>query len=173
MSQGGGHPSKAKLIPFVLTPQFKKLDVTDLAAVETWIEEIAQEFDGIDGLVSCAGIVMPQPRLHELDLKKFAKVIDVNMYGTVYFDTVVLRHFMKQNAAKRAQPKGGYAILNMGSKGSVEGLPGSPDYTASKHAVLGLTKVISKDYAADGVRANCLCPGLVSFFDHPSQQDYV
>jgi NAD(P)-dependent dehydrogenase (short-subunit alcohol dehydrogenase family) len=129
-----------------------------MAAIETWLDEISLANDGIDGLVCCAGIVIPCPKLHEMKMNQFTKIIDVNMYGTVYFNMVVLRHFMRQNEAKRTKPQGGYTILNMGSKGSVEGLPGSPAYTASKHAVLGLTRVVAKDYAADGVRCNCLCP---------------
>ena len=138
--------------------QFRKLDVTDMAAIESWLDEVSQAYDGIDGLVCCAGIVIPSPRLHEMNMNHFTKIIDVNQYGTVYFNTVVLRHFIKQNEAKRSRPPGGYTILNMGSKGSVEGLPSSPAYTASKHAVLGLTRVVAKDYAADGIRCNCLCP---------------
>lgn len=129
--------------------------------IEDWIDKLAQEHGAIHGLVCCAGIVIPSPRLHEMNMDHFRKIIDVNQYGTVNFNAVVLRHFMQQNARGDAPPKGGYTILNMGSKGSVEGLPSSPAYTASKHAVLGLTRVISKDYAADNVRCNCLCPGLI------------
>lgn len=130
--------------------------------IEEWLGELAQEHGAIHGLVSCAGIVIPSPRLHEMDMNHFRKIIDVNQYGTVNFNAVVLRHFMKQNQRGDTPPKGGYTILNMGSKGSVEGLPSSPAYTASKHAVLGLTRVIAKDYAADNVRCNCLCPGLIN-----------
>jgi len=68
---------------------------------------------------------------------------------------------MLQNKGGIQPPAGGYAIVNMGSKGAVDGLPKATSYTAAKHAVLGITRVISKDYATDNIRANCLCPGLI------------
>lgn len=84
--------------------------------------------------------------------------MDVNLNGTVYFNAALLRHFVEQNARKTGEQ---YTIVNFGSKGSVEGLPGAAAYTSAKHAVLGLTRVIAKDYASENVRVNCLCPGLI------------
>lgn len=91
------------------------MDVTDLEAMEAFVNEAKEALGPIHSLFSCAGIGVPGPRLHEMDMKSFRKTIDVNQYGTIYINQLVLRAMMEQNAAGVEKPKGGYTILNMGS----------------------------------------------------------
>ncbi|MCC5862416.1 MAG: 3-hydroxybutyrate dehydrogenase [Gammaproteobacteria bacterium] len=128
------------------------LDVTDEAAVDTVIDQLAARCDGIDVLVSNAGI-QHIAALTELDYADWQRVLRVHLDGSFLTSRACLRHM-------RAQGRGG-SILLMGSVHSKLASPLKAPYVTAKHGLIGLGRAIAREGAAYGVRANVICPGFV------------
>lgn len=120
------------------------LDVTD----QNSVDEVFGGLTRLDALVNCAGILL---RGQEYDIDVFAKVIDVNLTGTM-------------RCCLAAHPllaeKGG-AIVNTASMLSTFGGPLVPAYSASKGGVAQLTKALAGRWAEDGIRVNAIAPGWI------------
>ncbi len=119
---------------------------TSSRAVGTCIERFGQ----LDIMVANAGILGPETPLHETDREGFDEVFDVNVRGLFYDCRAAVRAMLDGN---------GGSIVTVGSILSVTADPMLTSYTATKAAVLGLTKAIAVDYAARGIRCNCVLPG--------------
>jgi len=128
--------------------------------VERSVQRTVEAFGGLDVLVNAAGIVLVKP-LHETTDAEWSRVMDVNVRSMAHSLRFALPHL---RASRRA------AIVNVGSISGDVGQAGTPVYTASKHAVRGLTRSIALDYAADGVRCNCVCPGIT---DTPMLREHL
>lgn len=124
-------------------------DVTDAEAAERLVGEAAAGLGGLDALLLAAGIHWTGPT-HEMDAEAFRRVMDVNLLGTFLCCRAALPRFVGQGAGR---------IVTLGSTAALGGAPGLAAYSASKGAVLNLTRSIAVEYARAGVRANCLCPG--------------
>ena len=122
----------------------RRLDVTDQASVETVFNDLTQ----LDALVNCAGILL---RGDEYDIDVFARVLDVNLTGT-------MRCCL---AAHPLLAEGGGAIVNTASMLSTFGGPLVPAYSASKGGVAQLTKALAGRWAEDGIRVNAIAPGWI------------
>lgn len=122
----------------------RRLDVTDQASVETAFSDLTQ----LDALVNCAGILL---RGDEYDIDVFARVLDVNLTGT-------MRCCL---AAHPLLAEGGGAIVNTASMLSTFGGPLVPAYSASKGGVAQLTKALAGRWAEDGIRVNAIAPGWI------------
>ena len=120
------------------------LDVTDQASVESAFSDLTQ----LDALVNCAGILL---RGDEYDIDVFARVLDVNLTGT-------MRCCL---AAHPLLADGGGAIVNTASMLSTFGGPLVPAYSASKGGVAQLTKALAGRWAEDGIRVNAIAPGWI------------
>ena len=111
---------------------------------------LCREGGRLDAYVNNAGILGPEGPLHETSLDDWEEVNAVNMRGV----------FLGCRAAIRAMREdGGGSIVNVGSILSLTADPFLTSYTATKHGVLGLTRALAVDYAAAGIRANCVLPG--------------
>lgn len=128
------------------------MDVSDERQVTEGVEKAVASFGGLDVLVSNAGVQHIAP-LHELEFADWRRVIGVHLDGAFLTTRAALRHMY----ARRA----GGTILYLGSVHSKEASPLKAPYVAAKHGLLGLCRVVAKEGAAFGVRANVICPGFV------------
>jgi NAD(P)-dependent dehydrogenase (short-subunit alcohol dehydrogenase family) len=121
-------------------------DVTDAAAVGDMVQRTVKQFGRLDVLFNNAGTAAPATPTDELDVAVWRRVIDTNLTGAFLCAQAAFR------AMKAQQPQGG-RIINNGSIASVTPRPNLAAYTASKHAVTGLTKTLS----LEGRRFNIAC----------------
>lgn len=128
------------------------IDVTDESQVDAGMTKIAETFGGIDILVSNAGIQSVAP-LDDFDFAAWKKLLAVHLDGAFLTTRAALQHMYKQG-------RGGSIIL-MGSVHSKEASVLKAPYVTAKHGLIGLAKVIAKEGAEHGVRANVVCPGFV------------
>lgn len=137
-------------------------DVTVEEDVIAAIARVDDEFSGLDFIVNCAGVLTHAP-IHELSNEEWEHVGVTNVTSVFWACKHAIRSMKRRGV--------GGSIVNMGSVLSLCSDPGFVSYTASKHAVLGLTRAIAVDsqYVRAGIRANCVCPGDV---DTPMMQNY-
>lgn len=127
-------------------------DVTSEDEVAGYVRAAVDRFGAIDAFYNNAGIEGDIAPITKYSLETFRKVIDVNVVGVFLGLKHVLPVMLKQNTG---------SIINTAS---IAGLIGSPEiavYSASKHAVIGLTKSAAQECTGTGVRVNCVCPGLI------------
>ena len=128
------------------------MDVTDEAQVEAGVGKTVDALGGIDILVSNAGIQIVAP-LDEFAFDDWKKLLAIHLDGAFLTTRAALRHMYRQG-------RGGSIIL-MGSVHSKEASVLKAPYVTAKHGLMGLAKVIAKEGAKHGVRANVICPGFV------------
>ncbi len=128
------------------------MDVTNEAQVDTGMAQIAAHFGSIDILVSNAGVQIVAP-MEDFDFGQWKKMLAIHLDGAFLTTRAALRFMYKQG-------KGG-AIIYMGSVHSKEASLLKAPYVTAKHGLIGLAKVVAKEGAAHGVRANVVCPGFV------------
>ncbi|HTE17061.1 MAG TPA: SDR family NAD(P)-dependent oxidoreductase [Armatimonadota bacterium] len=139
---------------------FIACDVTREEEVRSSVEGAVEQFGGLQIIVNCAGIVQVK-LLHELAVEEWDHLIAVNV-RSIFFS---IKHGI---AHLRKNPRS--YVVNIGSIGSFVGQASTPAYIASKGAVLQLSRSIALDYAADGVRCNCVCPGIT---DTPMLREHL
>ncbi|MDB0040264.1 SDR family oxidoreductase [Polaribacter sp.] len=125
-------------------------DVTSFEAVENLVAQTVKEFGRLDVIVNNAGIGPNLLRTHQSTLKDWDKVIAVNQTGVFYCMKVALVQFLKQ---------GGGNIVNIASLAGLKASPNNISYSASKFAVVGMTKSVAMEYATKNIRVNAVCPG--------------
>jgi 3-hydroxybutyrate dehydrogenase len=127
------------------------MDVTDESAVENTVAEVLQAFGRIDILVANAGIQIVSP-LEKLSYADWRRLLAVHLDGAFLTTRAVLAPMYRQRSG---------SIIYMGSVHSKEASLLKAPYVTAKHGLIGLAKVIAKEGAAHGVRANVICPGFV------------
>lgn len=127
------------------------MDVSNEAQVEVGIDRALAEFGRIDILASNAGIQIVAP-LEQLSYADWKRLLSIHLDGAFLTTRAVLRQMYKQ---------GGGSIIYMGSVHSKEASVLKAPYVTAKHGLLGLAKVVAKEGAKHGVRANVICPGFV------------
>jgi len=135
-------------------------DVSDERQVRDSIRQTIKQFGKLDIVVNNAGMVHIKP-LHEYTERQWDEVMNVNVKSMFF----ALKH-----AIPHLRRSGRGYIVNVGSISSFVGQAGTPVYTTSKHAIVGLTKSIALDYAVDGIRCNCVCPGIT---DTPMLREHL
>ncbi|MGH6762255.1 MAG: SDR family NAD(P)-dependent oxidoreductase [Phyllobacterium sp.] len=144
------------------------VDLADFDAVEAVAETTVRAMGGIDVLVCSAGITGPNTPLWEYPPDKWQQVFDVNVNGVFYANKVAVPHMMEAGYGR---------IVNIASIAGKEGNPSASAYSASKAAVIGLTKSLGKELAKSPITVNCVTPAAVrtAIFDQMSQThiDYM
>ena len=128
------------------------MDVTSEEQVNAAVAEVVAAYGGVDVLVSNAGIQIVHP-LEEFTYADWKKLMAIHVDGAFLTTRACLREMY-------ARGKGG-SIIYMGSVHSKEASKLKAPYVAAKHALIGLAKVVAKEGAEHGVRANVICPGFV------------
>ncbi|MFF3253229.1 SDR family NAD(P)-dependent oxidoreductase [Actinacidiphila glaucinigra] len=124
-------------------------DVADDASVRAAVEEAARRLDGIDVLVNNAGIGA-QGTIEDNTDEEWHRVFDVNVLGMVRVTRAALPHLRRSGSA---------AVVNTCSVAATAGLPDRALYSATKGAVLALTRATAADLVRSGIRVNCVNPG--------------
>ncbi|MDM5175970.1 3-hydroxybutyrate dehydrogenase [Massilia sp. DJPM01] len=128
------------------------MNVTSEEEVDSGIAAVAARFGGIDVLVSNAGIQIVAP-LQDFAFADWKKMLAIHLDGAFLTTRACLK-------VMYAQGRGG-SVIYMGSVHSKEASPLKSAYVTAKHGLIGLCKVVAKEGAAHGVRANVICPGFV------------
>ena len=132
------------------------LDVTQEASVAAFTEHALKAYGRVDGAFNSAGVLGPVGSMVEVSGADFERVMAVNVRGVWLCMQAQLRAMLKS-----AAPEGGYSIVNAASIAGLMGSPQLPAYSASKHAVVGMTRAAARFYGKDNIRVNCVCPGPV------------
>lgn len=131
-----------------------RADVACADEVAAAVDGAVRELGGLHGVVTSAGIFDPADMapVGAADPDVFARVLAVNLTGTFLVVRAALPHLVRD----------GGAIVTIASTAGIRGHGFGAGYTASKGAVIALTKLLALQYAAERVRANCVCPGFVA-----------
>lgn len=127
-------------------------DVADASAVEAAVSRLSEALDGLDGLVTAAAVDCAWAPTGEMELAEWDRTIAVNLSGAFYCCRFALPHLVAAGAG---------AIVNVTSVAGERAWADDVAYNASKAGVELLTRTIAIEYAARGVRANCLAPGVI------------
>jgi NAD(P)-dependent dehydrogenase (short-subunit alcohol dehydrogenase family) len=150
-------------------------DVADEAQVTALFEQVDDALGPLGGLVNSAGIVAPAARLEDIDGARIARLLAVNVSGTMLCAREAVRRMATGAGGPhdaRFRPRGGRrggAIVNLSSAAARLGSPGEyVDYAASKGAIDTFTIGLAREVAAQGVRVNAVRPGLIDTDIHAS-----
>jgi 3-hydroxybutyrate dehydrogenase len=127
------------------------MDVTDEQQVEAGTAKVIEAFGALDILVSNAGIQIVGP-LVDFEFAKWKKLLAIHLDGAFLTTRAALRQMYKQRSG---------SVIYMGSAHSKEASVLKGPYVTAKHGLIGLAKVVAKEGAEHGVRANVICPGFV------------
>ncbi len=144
------------------------VDITDADAVIQAVAKTEEEAGPISILVNSAGIAGPNHALDAYPLADWRRVIDINLHGTFHVNRAVVPGMKARDYGR---------IVNIASIAGKEGNPNASAYSASKAAVIGLTKSLGKELAGFDIAVNCITPAAARtpIFDQMSQEhiDYM
>ncbi|MCW7544683.1 3-hydroxybutyrate dehydrogenase [Aurantimonas litoralis] len=128
-----------------------EMDVTSEEAVNSGVDAVARRFGRIDTMVSNAGIQIVHP-IEDFPYADFRRVLAIHLDGSFLLTKACVKHMYPQRSG---------SLIYMGSVHSHEASALKSAYVAAKHGILGLSRVMAKEGAKHGVRANTICPGFV------------
>lgn len=164
-------------------------NIADAQFADFWIQHTVRKFGRVDYAVNCAGVLGQPARSAEMSLDEFDRVNNINYRGCWLASRAQLRQMIKQDALPSHDPERPAqrgAIVNIASQLGIVGRPGAREYIiccstrcfslshgnadlgshsaaycASKSAIIGMTRADAIDYSQDGIRVNCVCPGVI------------
>jgi NAD(P)-dependent dehydrogenase (short-subunit alcohol dehydrogenase family) len=128
-------------------------DVTNRDACDSAVRRAIEAFGQVDILINNAGITQPL-KLMEIGVREWDAVMDVNLRGVLNLSQALVPHM-------RERRQGSIACMSSVSAQRGGGLFGGPHYSAAKAGVLGLAKAMARELGPDGIRVNCVTPGLI------------
>lgn len=131
---------------------FTKCDVSDLQEIEAWVNPIIEN-NQIDILINTAGILDGYASTLETTEEQWDKIFDTNLKSIFRITNMILPQMVEN---------GHGTIVNMASIAGIVAGGGGAAYTAAKFGIIGYTKQLDYDYAAKGIRANCIAPGAIA-----------
>ena len=143
--------------------QWVAVDVGSHASVVAATAQTLSRSPAVDALVNSAGITGPNTKVWDYPVDAWAQVMQVNLNGLFYCCRELVPHMRSRNYGR---------IVNIASVAGKDGNPNASAYSASKAAVIGLTKSLGKETAGSGVRVNCVTPAAVrtAIFDQMTPQ---
>ena len=142
--------------------EFVRADVSDPDQVQSVVDRAVERFGRLDVLISNAGVLSPNGRIHNLATEDWERAFRVNVLGAV-------------NGIKAAvgvmRPQGSGSIVLTASVSGLTAWSHAAPYCATKAAVIQLAKVAAVEYARDGIRVNCVCPGTFRSAIHEGLPD--
>lgn len=151
-SVDGGHATAAMIVEAGGKALFVQCNVTREAEVEALIDKTVAYYGRLDCAFNNAGIDEEYQPLAEADEALYDRIMGVNVKGT----WLCMKHEIRQMLTQ-----GGGAIVNTAAVAGIAGAPARAIYSASKHAVVGMTKTAALEYGRLGIRVNSVCPGPV------------
>lgn len=148
-NEAGGGATVAKIVNANGKAEFIACDVSNYEAVVGLVEQIKAKYNRLDIAINNAGISGTTARTHDYPVNDFEHVLKVNTSGVFY-------GMKAQIPLMLAQGHG--VIINTASIAGLKGLPNAVAYSASKHAVVGMTKTAAMEYGKKNIRINALCP---------------
>jgi NAD(P)-dependent dehydrogenase (short-subunit alcohol dehydrogenase family) len=158
-------------------------NVADDQFADSFINEVVRYFGRVDYAVNCAGVLGQPLRSSETSLAEFDRLNNINYRGCWLSSRAQLRQMVRQDALPShdsSRPPQRGAIVNVASQLGIVGRPSARKYLkqvvmpnsnkltfnpaaycASKSAVIGMTRADAIDYSEDGIRVNCVCPGVI------------
>jgi 3-hydroxybutyrate dehydrogenase len=153
MNEDGGQQTAHMITENGGEATFVHVDVSNATEVEAMISKAVETYGRLDCAHNNAGVTQRDyPPTGEYPEDDWNRVIAVNLTGV----WLCLKYELQQMAQQ-----GGGAIVNTASAAGLIGLAGRAAYVASKHGVVGLTKTAALEYAKQGIRVNCVCPGYI------------
>jgi NAD(P)-dependent dehydrogenase (short-subunit alcohol dehydrogenase family) len=125
-------------------------DVTDRGAVDAVVDAAVATHGRLDVMVNNAGVLSPGARIHGQTPSAWQRVLDINFFGVLHG---------VESALRVMRPLGAGVIVNTASVAGLNAWANAAPYGVSKAAVIHLTKIAAVEYAGDGIRVNCVCPG--------------
>lgn len=160
IDESGGKETIASIRAEGHEAAFAPVDVTRESEIASMIEQTVNRWGRIDILFNNAGVVLVKP-IELMSEEEWDRVMAINVKAAFLATKHVVPH-MRRN--------GRGAILNTGSIASLSGQVGTPAYSASKGAIALLTQSLALDLGRDGIRVNCLCPGIT---DTPMLREHL